>query len=74
MSETSISGNFKHARIENGSFIADISPDEMIINLRNYTMPIRPEELWDMELAVELTKQMWIEAGILDKEGNYNEI
>jgi hypothetical protein len=67
MNTTHISANQnnKTATITGNRFIAEISPDYCLINLEYFTISLKPDQLRNMEVAIEMARAIWEEAGII---------
>lgn len=66
--EVHITGDLKSARIEDkrNKFVADITKDMAIIELRGQTFRMNASDWYNMEIVVELAKQIRLDAGVED--------
>ena len=53
------------ATITGNRFMAEIAPDYCLINLEHSTISLKPDQLRNMEVAIEMARAIWEEAGIV---------
>jgi len=64
MSKTEITGNLTSARVVSDRLIADITKDMVIIELRGQTLRLNHDDIWNIELIIELANEIRKEAGL----------
>lgn len=58
----------REASVKGKSLDADVTLDYCLVNLRNQTMRLNPEDYRGMEVIIELAKQIRAEAGLYDDD------
>ena len=66
MNQVQISGDLQSARVTAPKFIAEVTKDMAIVELRGQTMRLNPQDWRMMEIVIELAKEIRREAGIDD--------
>lgn len=61
-----ISGDMRSAQVSGDRFVAEVTKDMIIAELRGQTMRLNPQDWYNMEVVIELAKEMRREAGIED--------
>jgi len=62
--KTEITGNLTSARVVSDRLIADITKDMVIIELRGQTLRLNHDDIWNIELIIELANEIRKEAGV----------
>lgn len=62
-----ITGDLKSARVIGDKFMAEVTKDMIIAELRGQTMRLNPDDWYNMEVVIELANEIRRSQGIIDE-------